>query len=451
MSFCSEHKTATSIHRTKHHAKANASLEKLAGSNRSSTHAVAREWDVPISIVLAAVLFNAVLCVINAHVIRISMLSVAVVEFVLVSLAGLVAIRAFRTKMLPWFVMVYIVLVFALVRGSITGQFEPKYVRDVILIPTFVVLGMTIPARALPKLIVPLHAVIVIGVLFETIFTDAYASLFQVRDYYMATRGFSEAAFWDTSSNLFVSATRPDDRFISFIELHRVSSFFLEPVTLGNYVVIVTIFICAFYHRLSNTTLAFLVLGNLAALVGCDGRLAAVSVLIVVFVSLFARWLPRSLAFLYLPGVLVAVVMFTIFVRADPTVDNFSGRLAFSMALLERYDIWEWLGMSNVYLSQALDSGIAYMIMTQSVIGVALFWGILVFGARYKTIEQRIVLHGICIFVALNMLVSYSIFTIKIAALLWFIYGALQSDTDQPVATNSIRERRVPLRRILRT
>lgn len=387
---------------------------------------------LPVAIVLAAVLFNAVLSIVNGHVLRLSSAAVIGTELAIVMACHAVVLRHYRAQMLPWYAMIFAVLLFTLIRGAVTGQLEPKFARDVLLIPTFVLLGMATPLRYVTRLVVTLHVIVVGGVLFEAFATDVYASLLEVRQYYIATRSFDDTAFWDSSSNLFVSATRPAERFFGFIDLHRVSSVFLEPVSLGNYVVIITAFLCAYHRHLSGAVLAFLVLGNGAALIACDGRLATVCLGIIVMVSAVVPMLPRRSALIYLPLALAGAIVFAVVTQANPLEDNFSGRIAFCVKLLSRYDVAEWLGVSNRFIGQgtmgaAADSGIAYMITTQSVIGVVLFWILLVFSADERAREQSVFLHGICIYMMLTMLVSYSLFSIKTAALVWFLHGALQA------------------------
>jgi putative polymerase len=285
---------------------------------------------------------------------------------------------------------------------------------------------MTTPWRRLTVPIAVLHTIVVSGVLFEAFFTQAYSNLFEVRAYYVATRSFDDTAFWNIGSDLFVSATRPAERFFSFVDLHRVSSVFLEPVSLGNYVVIITAYLCANYRHMSLRLCAFFVLGNLIALIACDGRLAVISSVIIITVALVAPQLPRGSALLYFPLGLVGAFILANVTDADPREDNFLGRLAHCVTLLGRYDILAWLGLSDRYLIPAADSGIAYMIATQSFIGVLLFWFLLVMHADERRPEQARFLHAVCLYIVLTMLVSYSLFSIKTAALVWFIFGSLQ-------------------------
>jgi len=389
---------------------------------------------LPIAIVLFAVLFNAGLAIVNAHVTPLTASSVIAVEVLIVAAAHAVVLWHYRPQMLAWYAVIAVAMLFAVERGLVLGTFEPKFLRDVMLIATFALLRMTTPKNRLVTLVVTLHVIVLGGVLYEALFTESFSALFDVRGYYIATRAFDASDFWNSASDLFVSATRPGNRFLELVELHRVSSVFLEPVSLGNYVVIITAFLCANYRNMSFKTIAFLMVGNFVALVACDGRLAAVSSAIIVLAAWAAPRLPQRSTLLYLPGVLIGAVLLVIVLHPNQLEDNFPGRIAYGIELLSRFEVADWLGNSDTYLVPAADSGLAYAITTQSVVGLMAFWIFLVFGAKERTPEQIRYLHGLCVYFAMTMLVSSSLFSIKMAALLWFIFGSLQMDAAGRVA-----------------
>ena len=237
---------------------------------------------------------------------------------------------------------------------------------------------------------------------------------------------FDAANFWNASSDLFVSATRPGDRFFSFVDFHRISSVLLEPVSLGNYVMIITAFLCANYKDMSLQNAGVHCPGQAIALVGCDGRLAAVSSVIVVFAAVASPMLPKRSALLYLPAAILCASILVVVAHPNPLEDNFLGRIAYGIELLTRYDVMEWFGNSDRLISPAADSGVAYTITTQSIVGLIAFWLFLVLNAKDQALAQIRYLHGLCIYLTLSMLVSYSMFSIKTAALLWFIHGSFQ-------------------------
>src|SRR3954451_21054584 len=220
---------------------------------------------VPALVLILADLFNPLLAIVNAHVIPLNQASVVGAELALVVAAHTIAGVNYRPQMLTWYALVAVLLVFATCRSIALEAIEPKYLRDALLIPTFIVLGMTFDKRNLTRVVVAIHAVVLIVLVLEALDTPAYSDLFRVQDYYINTRGYEAADFWNKQSDLYVSATRPDSRLFSFMDLHRLSSIFLEPVSLGNYCVVIVAFVCARYSSLSVMARAFLIVGTLVA------------------------------------------------------------------------------------------------------------------------------------------------------------------------------------------
>jgi len=271
--------------------------------------------------------------------------------------------------------------------------------------------------------------------LLEALAPSIYSELFRIQDYYINTRGNSADEFYNTNSELFISATRPNERFISFIDAPRLSSIFLEPVSLGNYCTIIVALISSSFHRFSKGTLAFIAISTIAMLIGCDGRLAIVCSVLIVIMSWISPRLPPHSAIVYLPAAVLIMLAIVDSAAMQAGGDDFIGRVAHTKDLLLHFDAQEFLGLSDKYIAQAMDSGVAYLIITQSLLGLILLWTFVAWGPVEHTTEQVRYTHALCLYLALSMLVSYSFLTIKTGALLWFIQGALQGGSvaqDRP-------------------
>jgi putative polymerase len=207
--------------------------------------------------------------------------------------------------------------------------------------------------------------------------------------------------------------------------LHRLSSIFLEPVSLGNYCVIIAILVIASWHEMSRGVRAYLVLSTLALLIGCDGRLAAVSIGIILIAMAFLGRLSSRWSVVYLPMILVLSAGLVLGFDLDPTNDNFSGRLAGSIGTLSRIGLAGLAGLDAASSDGAADSGIAYFVLTQSVVGVSIIWLAICLVPNGRIYSMRLYVHGVAIFIPLNLMVSYSFFSIKVASLIWFSYGYL--------------------------
>jgi putative polymerase len=332
--------------------------------------------------------------------------------------------------MMRWYMLLLLLVWLAVFRSLALQQFEAKYLRDVLLIPTFIVLGMTFDERHLTRTIVVIHAIVLVVLVFEAVDTSAYSELFRIQDYYINTRDYDITDFWNKQSDLYVSATRPDARLFSFIDMHRLSSIFLEPVSLGDYCIIIIAFVSSLAGRLNMWTVIFLAGGAVIALIGCDGRLAAGASILIVGASLFASRLPRSGTLLLLPGVLMVGFLLVHYEGFQRGGDDFAGRVAHTVDLLRQLGPVELLGISNdqELLSQAVDSGIAYLIITQSIFGLAVLWMFITLGFSETEPDQLRFANALSLYLSLTMMVSWSFLTIKTASLLWFIAGSLQTD-----------------------
>jgi putative polymerase len=396
---------------------------------------------VPAAIVIGAVTFNAVLAIANAHLHPLTPAVVIGVEAVLVFAAHLVALANYRPAMMQWYALLALLILVSIYRSLASEQLEIKYFRDVALIPTFIILGMTFDDRRLSQLVVIIHTIVIAGMVLEVVSTPAYAALFQIQDYYINTRGYVAADFWNKESDLYVSAMRPDSRLFAFVDLHRLSSIFLEPVSLGDYCIAVVAFVSSRFSSLSPSMVAYLGIGTIAALIGCDGRLAAGASVMIIAAAFAAPCLPRNVSALALPASISAAIILVQFGGLTDITDDFGGRIAHTIVLLKQFDVNEYLGVSTDQdlLSKAVDSGIAYLIMTQSLYAVGIIWMFITIGFRQDGLDRRRYTNAVAVYLSFTMMVSYGFLTIKTAALLWFIHGSLQVNSREPTIAPAAR------------
>jgi putative polymerase len=385
------------------------------------------DWLLIAVIVLGAMGFNAVLAIVNAHVRPLTSAHVMLAEGVLVTIAALVVIRSWHPRMAHGAALIVGLVLFAILRGAITGEVQPKYLRDVLIIPLFMMLGQAFAGGDLMRVVLVAHTAVCAVFAIEMIVPDLYAEIFRIQDYYINTRGLTLEDFYDTSSDLFVSATRPDDRFISLIDAPRASSLFLEPVSLGNYCSIATAFMVATWHRMSAITRATLSVSTGLMLVGCDGRQAVVTCGLIVVMAPFVTALPRRSTVLYAPLLVIGAFALIYVAGLRGGADDFAGRLANSVHLLAQLDAPDLLGLTDTLIAPAMDSGVTYLILTQSLPIVLVLWLFIAGNVSEATPEQVRFTHALCLYLTLSMMVSYAFLTIKTAGLAWFIQGVLQA------------------------
>lgn len=255
---------------------------------------------------------------------------------------------------------------------------------------------------------------------------------------------FGEFTYED--SDLYVSATRYQGRFIPFFGLHRMSSIFLEPVSLGNFVLIVVCFALAFWRDLTTRQRVFICLSVILMIVASDGRQAIATSALILGLAVFTRIVVPNVAIFILPLVILGAILAVGVLDLHSGADDMPGRLAYTVELMGRMQPIDYFGLSDRLVPEAADSGIVFMIITHSIVIFAVLWILTVVSLDGSTRARADYLNSIWLYLALAMLVSYSFVSIKTAAPLWFLYGVLAG----PV-TSEVRVRpRVPLRPVAR-
>jgi putative polymerase len=128
-------------------------------------------------------------------------------------------------------------------------------------------------------------------------------------------------------------------------------------------------------------------------------------------------------------AVLPAFALLMLIVLPDPLsayygVDNgFIGRIILSGRILERFDALNWLGLQAPDFITS-DSGYAYALGGVGIIGLAIFWTMLL--SLKGSGRQFYLLRDLAgAYFALLLCISNSPFTIKTGALLWFLVGVV--------------------------
>jgi putative polymerase len=267
---------------------------------------------------------------------------------------------------------------------------------------------------------------------------DLFTRFFNVAGYYIE-RGTMDAAQAQQSSNLFLSGVRPDGvgggrNLFPFLGSHRVSSVFLEPVSAGNFGVIV--FGWALVRSLAERRAYWLLfVAAFAIVVLADSRYGAYFCII----SLPLVFCPASIRFAA-TAVLPVFGLATILLVPDMlpshygVTNGFVGRIIMANEIFDNFNALSWFGLSPAAFTA--DSGYAYAIAGAGLIGVAGFWLIFLavrgYGTRFALFRD---LTGA--YLALLLCISNSPFTIKTGALLWFLMGTL----SRPDRVTAVRPR----------
>jgi len=213
---------------------------------------------------------------------------------------------------------------------------------------------------------------------------------------------------------------------LSFLGDHRVSSIFLEPITLGNFGTWVTLWALV-RSRMEGRLYIWCALSGLALLVLSDTRFDAYFLALAVVILMVPHRITTPL---------VAVLPFIVIIALTllgASGDHYNGlpalsgrdaydRLLYSGGFLFDFDIFSWFGLESRPYTE--DSGYAYVISHVGIIGFAVLW--ILFMSLEGSSRYFFSLRNVAglYFVALSC-ISTSYFTIKMAALLWFLLGVL--------------------------
>ena len=405
----------------------------IAGSALQFSGAAAPAWLLFV-VLAAAVLFNFVLCYVNTKVLPVTRLDVAMCEVAIVAAGIVIASRAIRLGeylLLAGIVLVTVLLA-ALRADATTGaRFDVQPARDFLIPVVFFVLGTRCPSPIAADRIMSVLAFIVVAVgVLEFLFLNEYTRYFDISSYYYARGSISAEEFAYSSAKLFVSGLRPEGRALfPFIGDHRVSSVFLEPVSPGNFAVL--LFYWALVRSFATRRLKlFQFACALLLTVLADNRFGLVmcgsGLLFIVLVRKAPPMLLKLILLLLPCAGALGVIAIALANPFYPINDSFLGRSVSSGQALMSLDLFNWLGLEGVGSTVNIyDSGYTY---TVAVIGAPAFlalWTLFV-SLKGRAKDFPTFRAMLALYYAMILCVSYSPFTIKTAAVAWFLLGALR-------------------------
>ena len=411
---------------------------------RQADPALACSPGVAGALIIGAISFNAVLCFLNTRGVEISNVNVIMSEALLIS-AALLACRNYLTVIhvsVLALVLVYSVALSVLRFANVPAAgFDPKVSRDLIIPITFFLLGKAVnDVKAADNVVFTAIAILSIFALFEYFFLNTFLEVFSVAKYYIA-RGTLESSnsALNISQGLMASGVRPANQgrtLLWFLGEHRVSSIFLEPISLGNFGALVTLW-AVVRSRMENKFYIWGVLSGLALLVLSDGRFSAWFVVLGVAILMTP---PRITTLLVFPLPFITMLALYFF-GASGDHDNGAPQIVEGLGVYDRilycgrvlfyFDAYNWFGL-QASPAQTFDAGYAYLISNIGIIGLAALW-ILFMSLEGSSRYYFSFRNATAVYFVSLLCVSNSPFTIKTAALLWFLFGGVvRCETQQP-------------------
>ncbi|TDR95042.1 surface polysaccharide polymerase [Enterovirga rhinocerotis] len=429
-------------------------MSDTAGPVRAVSLPEPRGSQVAIALVVAALVFNLALSFINASVFRVSASHVIGIELVIVGIAGaMVATRSANLYAIT--IALFAWLVFAM---AARANFDPKIFRDALIPVIFFLLGRHFGSLAAGDRAVTISLLIVTaGALLEWFFLDLFLKYFDVLSFYRA-KGAVDASFGGDGPGLYISGLRFDGRtLLPFLGEHRVSSVFLEPVSLGNFGAIAFAWVLLRDGKRPAALILKMLLIATVLILG-DSRFGVYLCVIVALIYAVAP-LARPLTVFVMPFIALILLLIYAWHKAGMPWDNTtSGRILASGQLLTTLDLSQALGLKTTVVDFG-DSGYAYVLSQFGLFGALMLWSIYVFGCPAETMQSWRFKLFTCMYLVLLLSISTSSMTIKTGALLWFLAGCAAQGTRMApgamhpaalsaILTNAFRSpRRAGLRR----
>ncbi len=374
--------------------------------------------------VIAATLYVAALCAVHTSVTPVSNDIMAVVDAAITLVALGLALMAAGGG--GW-LLLFLLGTNALWLVAIADDFNLKgAVRDPLVLMAFTLLGMTCATFARARALFIVISVVVLAVaFFELMAPQSYTNIFNILSFYQG-RGVvaGEPAQYGDSS-LFVSGMRPGGRLLlPFLGQHRISSIFLEPVSMGNFGALAIAFALAIPMKYWRSAVAIGIIGVTTILLA-DARFALfASGLFVIARFVPLRWMNTALV--AMPIVAIALLLYAARHFA-PQGDDLTSRLATSGLVLESLGFSQIFGAEPQSVS-TVDAGYAYAITSLGLPFCIIIWTAFVMLKTPTAHAQRYKFFLGVYACALLCVSGTSLFALKTAALAWFVMGAMAAE-----------------------
>ena len=380
-----------------------------------------KEQQLAIAILIATVAYQTFLCFCNTHVFTTSRALVGLSE----GLIYLACLPLIARRLLPG------TLILALLAGAmltflaiVSGFLNVKAARDLIIPICYFWVGCNIgkPEVADKALKYVIAIVLFLG-LWETFFLNQYTTVFNIYGYYVSAGNLQVITDYARDNNLQLNGTRPEGigrtLLPGLLGPHRVSSIFLEPVSLGNFATICAAWGLSRDNADWKKSLYFLSMA-IVLMVLSDSRFALMSVSLMIGMRMFINGKALNFAIL-MPFVCIILLLIVGIYTPGKIGDNFQGRLAISGWSLLDFSVRELLGAKPG--GNYGDQGYAYAFSNFGLPLCLLAW--FSFWLLPMPDERGLRFRAyVSIYISLILCVSgNSLFALKTAGVVWFLLG----------------------------
>jgi len=383
-------------------------------------------------ILMAALLYQAVLCAVHTNVHAISTAGVMFSEFVIYLLCMVVLSKNIRLELVA---VAALAAAYLFLLAIMRNQLDPKGFRDVMIPILFYGIGRQVGDARYADRLLKLAVLLVLAFGFlEWFFLDIYSRVFNIFSYYVNQGGLAAGSNWAKDSVLGLNGIRPEGigRTIlpALLGSHRISSIFLEPVSLGNFAVIIAAWGLSKRREEFKDTIFFLLAAALM-IVMSDSRYGMITVATLVVLRCLPLGRSGNAWPIVLP-LLSALMLLLIGAFFDGRYsDSFLGRLYVSGRTLLGLNIGMLLGLDG-YNTNFGDMGYPSLLTRLGLPLCVLLWVPLWMLKMEDERGNRFRIY-ITLYISLILCVSgTSLFALKTAGILWFLVGCAAGKAADP-------------------
>ena len=378
-------------------------------------------------ILITSISYNFFLSIINNHLININSMTLYALEALLIFFSFVIMTLSIEKSKFFWIISgLLFVLLIDCTRISFGIEINLKFFRDVLIEFAFIGLGLSYKRsiRKFLKFIMTIAIIISLISFFEIFFTSTYEDIVNPKGYYINTKNFKENDFWNVKSKLFISATRPNERFLSkSLSLPRASAFFLEPVTLGNFIILFLTLFISFKNYVSRNLFFCAIALSFFLIFASDSRLTFFTMIFMMAIYPIIRLLKKDFSVFIVFFAITGSIIFYHLTKEYHYQDNFVGRVNYSIGVIQNLSLKSLIGLDQTMKDSYWDSGIAYMIVAHSLFFLLFNLFFYMFVLRSSNLNINIFRNISLTVIIFSLFVSNSFFSIKTASLWWFSFG----------------------------
>jgi putative polymerase len=383
-----------------------------------------------IALVFIALFHHFILCFINTNLFNISGSWLVLTELTLI---GITFTLFVRDSSINYVLLLLIIITNALILALFQQAFDPKQIRNFIVPVLLIWLGTKYDNKiSVDKLVLWAAVIVLIVGLFELFFSDIYQKFFNVLNFLISTGRLEESSTQYAETSFALNGTRYGGRnLLSFLGDHRVSSVFLETVTVSNFATVIVAWGLA-KSNLKEGWL-FIFLGTLIAVLA-DSRFGTTIIMLMLMLRYTIRkdWL-KFIAYL-MPFFIILVCLY---IGKDFTVfrDDFETRIGSTGHHILNFKLSEFFGLYSIHYSALLDQGYARLLHYNGLIISIVLW-VSFCALKFKK-DTEIFKYFIAVIITTNLAISGdSIYSFKWVAFMWFLIGT-QLSIQNSIKDNS--------------